>query len=107
MRLVVDLTLHTPERGGRQTSIARDYSPDWRTGASTPGGSDMHAARVEWLAVETLRPGERAEAVLVTLWPDGRGWTHLVPGDPVGALEGSREVGTATVVRLDVEPATE
>jgi hypothetical protein len=94
----MDVELLDERNGGRSTPVSTGYSPDWATGV-VGGSSDMHAGRIVDMNPSPIRPGGRALVTVETLWPDGRGWTHLRPGDPVSLLEGPRVVGTGVVVR--------
>jgi len=98
MRATIELRLFGDAEGGRTGPVAVGYSPDWITGQRTPDGDDFHMGRIAWLEVDPLWPGHQSRAVVETFWPDGRGWTHLRTGDLLSVHEGSRAIGTATVV---------
>jgi translation elongation factor EF-Tu-like GTPase len=90
------LRLTPSSEGGRKTPLRTGYRANWRLGKDdVQAGAPITIEDREW-----LEPGAEAVVRLHPMFPEY--WESVVAGARITMYEGSRRVGTATV--LDVVP---
>jgi hypothetical protein len=92
-----ELTLLTPEQGGRPHPIRTGYCPNWWL----PGATEREFASgcVELITGAELRPGASGVVRIYPLAPEL--WDHVTPGARLDMTEGPQfPVGRAVVTRV-------
>ena len=87
-----DLTLLTPDEGGRRTPIRSGYRSMMRFGSKS--SDPPWGVTITFSQPVRLKPGDEAE-VHVATWADDE--PVVTPGMTIYVCEGSRIVGTGTI----------
>jgi hypothetical protein len=94
----IQLRLRSTSQGGRTGPIRTGYRTHWDAGAMCDGEPMQSDAAFVIEDADWLAPGETAEGRIYAFFPER--WSHVKPGTTIHAYEGSKRVGTATVLEL-------
>jgi translation elongation factor EF-Tu-like GTPase len=98
-----EITLLTPEEGGRRSAIRSGYRPNFRLDHVDGEVRGTHDATIWLHGTDALSPGSTARARVYPHVPDS--WSDVTAGSRLELREGARVVGRAVVIVTSWEPS--
>ncbi|MGE6757080.1 hypothetical protein ACQKGO_03620 [Corallococcus interemptor] len=97
IRAVVKLL--TPEEGGSQGPVGKEFRPNWNIGSRTDDGQmALDGGFVTLDDAGPLVPGQEKEAVIEPLLPEP--WQHVAQGMEIPMHAGARVIGSARILEI-------
>ncbi|MBN9680907.1 MULTISPECIES: hypothetical protein [unclassified Corallococcus] len=91
--------LLTPEEGGTQGPVGKEFRPNWNIGSRTDDGQmALDGGFVRLDDAGPLVPGQEKEAIIEPLLSEP--WLHLTQGMEIAMHAGARVIGSARILEI-------